>query len=176
MRKLTLLIVLLVMITSTVACTKQTEVRDTRPEQNFLAPDFQLTNSQGEVVQLAKLQGKPVFINFWASWCPPCKAEMPVIQTAYEKYKEEIVFISINVTIDEQSKDDPLKFLQDGGYTFPVYWDDADDIKKTVAYRYLIRSIPTSFFIDKSGMIKYKVIGAVNEAMLEQNLQGIIKE
>lgn len=149
--------------------------RDTRPEAGFTAPDFTLLNEEGKEVTLSQLKGKPVFINFWASWCPPCKEEMPLIQEAYEKYGDQVVFLGVNLTFQD-SREEAISFMKSNGYEMPILFDDNPDVKKTVAKLYRAESIPTSFFIDKNGVIQIKKIGAMNYDEIESNINKIIGE
>ncbi|OEF99329.1 hypothetical protein BHF71_01690 [Vulcanibacillus modesticaldus] len=151
----------------------QSEVgsRDIKPEAGFIAPDFVLTNREGEKVTLSQFKGKPVFINFWASWCPPCREEMPFIQQAYEKYKGQVVFLEINET-GSDTKEDAIAFMDENGYQMPILFDY--DLKVTNMYRAF--SIPTSFFIDKEGVIRVKQIGAMNFDMIESYIKEVLED
>ncbi len=145
--------------------------RDTRPEIGFKAPDFTLKDVNDNNVSLSNLRGKPVFINFWASWCPPCQEEMPFIQQAYEKYKDKVIFLGVNVTAGDD-KDKAVAFMKANDYEMPVLFDyDADATKE-----YRANSIPTSFFVDKNGVIKEKSVGALTYSQLEAYLQEILGE
>lgn len=143
--------------------------RDERPEVGFIAPDFTLTNEQGDRISLSQYRGKPVFINFWASWCPPCKEEMPFIQEAYEKYKDEVVFIGLNITVNDV-KEEAIAFMDAYGYQMPILFDY--DGKVTLLYR--AKSIPTSFFIDKNGIIKETHTGPMNLPQIENFFDSIM--
>lgn len=145
------------------------QARDARPEEGFLAPDFILKNEQGEAVQLSSYLGKPVFLNFWASWCPPCKAEMPAIQKAYESYGDQVVFYAVNVTAGD-IKEEALNFMKSNHYEMPILFDY--DGKAANLYR--TKTIPTSFFIDKNGVIKVKHIGPMNGDQIESYLKKVM--
>lgn len=135
-----------------------TQSLNSQPEKGFPAPDFTWTDAQGKEVKLSDLKGKPVFINFWATWCPPCRAEMPDIQKFYEKTNKEVTVLAVNLTYSEKSEQDIAQFISEGGYTFPILLDQ----KGLLAQKYLIRAIPTSFFIDDQGVIRNKYTGALN--------------
>lgn len=119
------------------------------------AIDFKLKDLSGKEISLSDLKGKRVFLNFWASWCPPCKAEMPNIEKLYEETKNsDLVIIAVNLGED---KDTVKSFIDKNNYNFTVLLDS----NQSVAEKYNISSIPTSFFIDKNGKIVSKKIGAM---------------
>ncbi|MFV9511123.1 TlpA family protein disulfide reductase [Tepidibacillus sp. LV47] len=149
--------------------------KDVRPEEGFLAPDFTLKNEQGESISLSQLKGKPVFLNFWASWCPPCKVEMPYIQQAYEKYKNQVAFYGINLTFND-SKSEAINFMKANGYQMPILFDENPNPDHTVAKLYRANTIPTSFFIDKEGVIQVKHVGAMDYKTIETNIKKILGE
>ncbi|WP_339059994.1 TlpA disulfide reductase family protein [Tepidibacillus marianensis] len=149
--------------------------KDSRPEVGFLAPDFTLKNEQGQNITLSQYKGKPIFINFWASWCPPCKVEMPFIQQAFEKYKDQVVFLGVNLTSND-SRDAAINFMKSNGYQMPILFDDNKDPKKTVGTLYRAVSIPTSYFIDKNGVIQVKHTGAMEYNTIEKDIKKILGE
>lgn len=129
------------------------------------APDFELETLSGEVMSLSSLEGKNVLLNFWASWCPPCKAEMPDMQKFYENNKDDIVVVGINLTTSEPSIDEVKKFVDDYGLTFPVLLDKKDQVGGKM---YQVLSIPTSYFIDSEGIIRNKFVGAMSYETMEK--------
>jgi peroxiredoxin len=132
-------------------------------EVGMQAPDFTLENMNGEQVSLSDYHGQKVFLNFWASWCPPCRQEMPDMQKLHEEYGEEVVILAVNVG---ESKSTAANFMMQNGLSFPVLLDNSKD----TARNYLIRGIPSSYFLDQNGIIKEKAFGAVSyEKMLELN-------
>ncbi len=134
-----------------------------------LAPDFQLYNLDGNRVSLSDFRGKPVLINFWATWCPPCRAEMPYIQEIYEEWTNKgLLVLAINIG-ERSSKVE--EFMRSNSLSFAVLLDTKQD----VAQRYNITGIPTTFFIDKDGIIQDKVIGAFqNKTQIENRLSRIM--
>ncbi|MEQ6375553.1 redoxin domain-containing protein [Bacillaceae bacterium S4-13-56] len=127
------------------------------------APDFTLKTLDGETVSLSDFRGQKVMINFWATWCPPCRAEMPDMQKFYED--EKVVILAVNLTETESSKDDVYDFRKEFGLTFPILIDENLD----VGTQYQIRPIPTSFMIDTEGIIQHKATGPMNyEQMVEE--------
>lgn len=139
----------------------------------YPAPDFTLTDQNGVEHTLSDYKGKTVFLNFWATWCPPCKGEMPDIQALYEKYggnEEDLVVLGVaspNVG-REGSADGVKQFLTDNGYTFPVVLDDGG----AVATAYGIRAYPTTWMIDKDG----NIFGYVESAMTPEIMESIVQQ
>ena len=136
---------------------------------NNLAPDFQLQSLDGQTISLSDLRGKPVLINFWASWCPPCREEMPYLQEIYEEWTDKgLVVLAINIG---ESSSTAEEFIQSYNLSFTVLLDTEQDI----AQRYNITGIPTTLFVDKDGIIQDKVIGAFQStAQIENRLSKII--
>ncbi|MFC1928193.1 TlpA family protein disulfide reductase [Chloroflexota bacterium] len=132
-------------------------------------PGFQLQNLEGQTISLSKFQGRPVLINFWAVWCPPCRAEMPHLQQIYEEWSGKgLVLLTINMG---DSPSQVKEFLQSNKLSLPVLFDTKGD----VANKYNIVAIPTSFFIDKDGIIQEKVVGAFpNKSTIEDLLKKIV--
>ncbi|MFW6006784.1 MAG: TlpA family protein disulfide reductase [Bacillota bacterium] len=139
-----------------------TEVNSSgKPSTGNQAPDFSFRNNEKDEIKLSDLQGKIIFINFWASWCPPCKQEMPDIQNIYEKYedKDEIMILTVNI----QEEEKVIKnYMSDNDFTFPVLKD-----MNSLAQSYYVSNIPTSFFLDKEGIIREKHTGVMTEEMIE---------
>lgn len=131
------------------------------------APDFSVYDLEGNAVKLSDFVGKPVVLNFWASWCGPCKKEMPDFQKVYEELGEEIVFLMVNLTDGSQETVEKASaFIEKQGYTFPVYYDTALE----AAYAYGVNSVPRTYFIDKDGSVVKQVLGTLSE---EKLLKGI---
>lgn len=118
------------------------------------APDFELENLLGEKVKLSDFEGKKVMLNFWATWCPPCKAEIPDMQKFYLEEGNDIVILAVNI----DPENDVAGFAEQMGVTFPILLDKKNNVNKI----YQIISIPTSYFIDERGLIQYKHIGAMD--------------
>jgi len=138
-------------------------------EVGDLAPDFQLQNLDGQTISLGNLRGKPVLINFWATWCGPCRGEMPYIQEIYEEWTNKgLVVLTINMG---ESSSKAEEFRQSYNLSFTVLLDTKQD----VAQKYNIQYIPTTFFLDKDGIIQDKVIGAFqNKTQIENKLSKIM--
>ena len=133
------------------------------------APDFELQNLDGQSISLSDLKGKPVLINFWATWCGPCVSEMPYLQEIHDEWSGKgLVVLAINIG---DSSSEAEQFLQNHNLSLPVLLDTG----KVVAQRYNIRGIPTTFFIDKDGIIQEKIIGAFpNKEAIENRLSKIM--
>jgi peroxiredoxin len=128
---------------------------DIRPEEGHLAPDFALKTLDGNTVRLSDLRGKKVvLINFWATWCPPCRSEMPTIQKIYSDYKGR-GFEVLAINIERDYKEEILEFMKELRLTFPVLLDP--DMKVTRTYRLI--GLPVSMLIDRQGIIRSKEIG-----------------
>ena len=120
------------------------------------ALDFKLKDINGKEVSLSDFKGKNVLINFWATWCPPCKAEMPDLEKLYEENKNsDLVILAVNLSEDKETI---KSFMDKNNYNFHVLMDSNGD----VAIKYDIASIPTSFFINKEGAIVQKKVGEMN--------------
>jgi len=133
------------------------------PRPGFLAPDFSLQTADGETIRLSELRGRPVLINVWASWCIPCRSEMPALERVYQQYRDlGFEILGINSTV----QDDPIKavtFAKQQGLTFPILLDNEGEVTKT----YQVRALPTSFFVDANGIIQEVVVGGpMSEALL----------
>ncbi|UCZ53558.1 redoxin domain-containing protein [Bacillus shivajii] len=135
-------------------------------EGNY-APDFTLETLDGETMNLSDFRGQKVMINFWATWCPPCRAEMPDMQEVYENH--DIQIIAVNLTETEPSVDQVKDFRDDFGLTFPILLDH--DIE--VAGLYEIQPIPTSYMIDTEGRVQSIAFGALNKEMMVQRFENI---
>ena len=115
------------------------------------APDFTVYNEKGEAVKLSDFLGKPVVLNFWASWCPPCKAEMPDFDKKFEKYGDQVQFLMVNITSGDDF-DTAKNYIDQQGYDFPVFYDHTGE----AAYLYGVQSIPVTYFIGVDGqMVAY---------------------
>ena len=139
------------------------------PEVGRPAPDFTLTDLEGNSVTLSDFRGKVVFINFWATWCPPCRAEMPDMEAIYQEYKsKDVVVIGVDLLEDEN---EVRQYVQQGGFS----WTFVIDTTGAVATNYGITAIPTSLFLDKEGVIRAVSIGAMTKRAMESKLAEAMK-
>lgn len=141
------------------------------PQVGFSAPDFSLQTLEGGTYTLSELRGQVVLVNLWATWCPPCRAEMPAIQKVYAEYQDQgLVVLGINSTVqDELSAVAP--FIMDYGLTFPILLDETGQVSSM----YQLRSLPSSYFIDREGVIRYVVSGPMSEALLYARIEELLK-
>lgn len=124
-------------------------------------------------VTLSSKFGKPIVLNFWASWCSPCKSEMPEFENLYKEYSDNVEFIMVNLTDGERETISTAKsFIESMDYTFPVYFD----VNQDSAYTYEIYSIPTTYFIDSEGKIAAYSQGVLDEATIRKGIGMIYSE
>jgi cytochrome c biogenesis protein CcmG, thiol:disulfide interchange protein DsbE len=141
------------------------------PQVGFAAPDFSLQTLEGGTYTLSDLRGQVVLVNLWATWCPPCRAEMPAIQKVYAEYQGQgLVVLGINSTVQD---DLPAvaPFITEYGLTFPILLDDTGKVSSM----YQLRSLPSSYFIDREGVIRYVVSGPMSEALLYARIGELLK-
>jgi len=136
---------------------------------NYPAPELTLSDVQGVSHSLTDYHGQVVLVNLWATWCEPCKDEMPALQSFYDEYRENgFVVIAIN---DGESQSDVLQFLDEYDLTFPVWLDPTykatQDVFKTIG-------LPTSFVIDRSGSVRFYWVGGINRKTLESTVAPLI--
>ncbi|WP_065410384.1 peroxiredoxin family protein [Pseudobacillus wudalianchiensis] len=130
------------------------------------APDFTLETLDGKKVALSDYQGKKVILNFWATWCPPCKAEMPHMQNFYEKEanKSNVEILAVNLTNNDQGKEAVAEFSKQYGLTFPILLDQDG----TTGSTYQVATIPTTYILNTDGTIHQRIIGPMDEQMMNQ--------
>ncbi len=134
------------------------------------APDFTVFDSEGNEVHLSGFIGKPVVVNFWASWCGPCKMEMPDFDAAYAELGDEIHFLMVNMTDNSRETVEVAKsYIEQQGFTFPVYFDTEMD----AAITYGVTSLPTTYFIDAEGYAIAQAMGAIDSTTLQTGIDMI---
>lgn len=134
------------------------------------AKDFTVIDIAGKEVSLSDFKGKPVVVNFWASWCPPCKEEMPYFNEVYKELGDEVQFMMVDLVDGSRETVDTAKaFIKDNGYDFPVYFDT--DQEAAIAYG--IYSIPTSIFIDEEGKVVKSITGTMTKGDLLEEIENI---
>ena len=138
----------------------------------FTAPNFTVYDREGNTVHLSDFLGKPVVLNFWASWCGPCKSEMPDFEEIYKEYGENIHFVMVNLTDgDRETMDTATTFLDNSGYTFPVYYDKDID----AAYAYQVYGIPVTYFINAKGHLIAQGSSALDAETIKRGIEMILE-
>ena len=140
-------------------------------EQPSLAPDFTVYDLEGNAHKLSDFRGKPVLLNFWASWCGPCQMEMPDFQKFYESHGDQVHFVIVNLTDGQQETvESASAFIEEKGYTFPVYYDTDID----AAMKYGVSAVPVSYFLDAEGDFVAWAQGALSADMLQQGMDMLL--
>lgn len=142
------------------------QAREPAPTLGFLAPDFTLADLNGQMITLSRLFGKPILLNFWASWCPPCRKEMPDLQAFHEQYKDQVIVLGINWAEDPETM---RAFLERYDITYTNLLDRQG--KAFVAYR--LTGIPTTFFLDERGVIRGVWLGPLKTEEIAEDFAKI---
>jgi cytochrome c biogenesis protein CcmG/thiol:disulfide interchange protein DsbE len=136
------------------------------------APDFNLKTLDGKTLQLSALKGKVVLLDFWATWCPPCKAEIPHFKELYDQYRGKGLEI-IGVALDEGGEKDVAPFAQQNQINYPLAAAGAQQLAQAYGG---VRGIPTTFLIDKQGKIAKKYVGYQDKQVFEKEIQALLAE
>ncbi len=145
---------------------------DTPPEPPTVTADFTVYDEDGTPHKLSDYFGKPIVLNFWASWCGPCRMEMPDFDEKYSEYGDKVTFLMVNLTTSNmETFSKAQKFVKEQGFSFPVLYD----LKSDAAVTYGVYSLPTTYFIDKNGVVKGKEIGMISAKVLQNGIDNILK-
>lgn len=136
------------------------------PEGDSPAPSFELQDLAGERVSLSGLKGRPVVVNFWATWCGPCRTEMPVLEEHFAENGGDLVILGVNVG---EPADKVGEYVEELGLTFPILLDTESEVYSL----YRVRGMPTTFFVDAEGIVRYQHIGSLSETQLVNYLEKI---
>ena len=152
--------------TSRLPATADLNPQQPEPAVGRVAPDFTLTTVTGETVQLSALRGKPVVLNFWATWCGPCVREMPTLQWASERFADQVVFLGVD---QGESPELVAQYLEDVGVTFTIPLD----MEMSVGDRYNVLGLPTTYFVDRNGVIRHLWVGEMNAVVLAEGIATV---
>jgi thiol-disulfide isomerase/thioredoxin len=156
---------------SAVRAASTTEGRISSPREGFLAPDFDVDLLGGGEIALSELKGKAVIVNLWASWCPPCREEMPAMHRVYEANRGRgLEIMAVNMTWQDSEKA-AADFVSQFALTFPIPLDRDGFI----ARKYLLRALPSTFFVDREGVIQKVIIGGpISEATIQTTVEELL--
>lgn len=143
------------------------------PRSGFLAPDFSLLDRDSNQITLSELRGRPVIINLWASWCIPCREEMPALEQVHQAYKDQgLIVLAVNAT-NQDNQQAAIRFSDNLGLTFPILFDTQGSVSQ--AYR--LQSLPTTYFVDQNGIIQEVVVGGpMAEALLRVRVEALLED
>jgi len=138
--------------------------------KRMMAPDFTVYDREGNEVNLSDYHGKPIVLNFWASWCGPCQMEMPDFHEKHQQLGADITFLMVNMTDgSRETVEGASEFVAEKGYAFPVFFDTGMDAAAT----YGVNSLPTTYFIDADGYAIAQAMGAIDEEALQRGIDLI---
>lgn len=137
------------------------------------AKNFVMTDADGNEMMLSDLFDKPVVLNFWASWCPPCRAEMPDFEEMYKQHGDRINFVFVNLVDGSRETEETAKaFIEEQGFTFPIYFD----IYGEGSEDYEIYYIPDTFFIDRHGDVVSYAVGGIDKDQMQAGIDNLLEE
>lgn len=137
------------------------------PAVGYTAPDFTLQTLGGDSFTLSDMRGQPVVLNFWATWCPPCRAEIPYFEAASRKYNGQVAVVGID---DGEPPETVTPFVAELGMSYPVPLDVHSEVSK----QYRVNSLPSTYFVDREGTIRHIHIGIISQAVLEDQIAQLL--
>lgn len=149
---------------------QQEGTAESEGETKAKAPDFTVYDVNGNEVHLSDYTGKPIVLNFWASWCGPCQMEMPDFHEKYLELDGEVHFLMVNMTTGRETMESATAFIEKNEYSFPVFYDTDSDAAMT----YGAYSLPTTFFIDEDGYAVAQATGAIDAETLQKGIDMIV--
>ena len=162
------------LLATLIALTGFSSAAPREPRLDLLAPSFVLTNAAGQAVQLEDYIGKPIVVNFWGSWCPPCRGEFPGLHSVWLRNQAQVEFLAVAIS---EPRETSLKYMRDNKFTFNVLTDPITEgvaeTTRAVANRYGIEAVPTTYFIDINGIVRRTVVGGMNTVDFRDNLRLI---
>ncbi len=167
---ITLGMVLFFLLRSSTSELQPDEFSTTPAKVQYPAPELKLTDLSGSPTALTDYRGKVVLVNMWATWCPPCKAEMPTLEAFYRKYQDQgFIIVGLN---DGETRDVVAPFVNEHGLTFPIWLDEQYASEKA----FNTVNLPSSYVIDRQGTVRLMWIGAISPRVLEKYVPDVIKE
>ena len=144
------------------------------PREGFLAPDFTLDSLDGNKVTLSELRGKVIVVNFWATWCLPCREETPALEKSYEQYKASgVIILGVNMT-NQDVVSEVESFVQEFRLTYPILLDRDGSVSNTL---YQVRGLPTTFFVNREGVIRTVLVGGpMSETFIRSKIEALLQE
>ena len=144
------------------------------PREGFLAPDFTLDSLDGNKVTLSELRGKVLVVNFWATWCLPCREETPALEKSYEQYKASgVIILGVNMT-NQDVVSEVESFVQEFRLTYPILLDRDGSVSNTL---YQVRGLPTTFFVNREGVIRTVLVGGpMSETFIRSKIEALLQE
>jgi peroxiredoxin len=160
------LILAMLAIVLTAGCTSGS--KETKLAVSSAAPDFSLQDLSGRSVRLSDLKGKVVLVEFWATWCPPCRASIPALERLHRTYNPRGLVV-LGVSLDEGGWDSVKSFAAEHGISYPVLKGSAD-----LSAKYLVRAIPALFLVNKEGLISQRYVGDEHEDALDKDIRALL--
>lgn len=145
----------------------QPEMRQPQPALHHPLPPFELPGLTETVISTTDLRGRPMVINFWATWCAPCRAEMPMLEAAWQRYGAQVIVLGVDVG---ENQAQVAEFVDELGISFPI----ALDSDRTITNAYNVRGLPTTYFVDSNGIIRHLYPGQLNSAIFAEGLETIL--